>query len=331
MSPADGTPNDAAKPAVQGAPAPQGSLSSGQGLRPMRRQDTPRRLKNGIRFRRREGLEMLPWPADAWSALLFEGVGDATREEGLDYARAGQTAFLQITPAGIEASVQGRMARPYTVRIACETLAPSDWDRVVSVMAREAIYSAKLLAGEMPPLIEQSFGAVGRHLVPTEAKSIVRSCSHCHVEGTTAPCKHIACVAALVVERLAADPLMAFTLRGLDGQRLLERLQEARAIATRGVARAHSTPPAAEQVPEAMPLDRCLANFWRPSRSAAESDAAGEQPIPHALLRRLGQSPLQGKFPLVGLLASIYDSVAAHGRELRERETPAPPPPSDDA
>jgi hypothetical protein len=41
----------------------------------------------------------------------------------------------------------------------------------------------------------------------------------------------------------------------------------------------------------------------------------------HALLRRLGQSPLQGKFPLVGLLASIYDSMAARGRELRERES----------
>ena len=41
---------------------------------------------------------------------------------------------------------------------------------------------------------------------------------------------------------------------------------------------------------------------------------------PHALLRRLGQSPLQGKFPLVGLLASIYDSMAARGRELRDRD-----------
>jgi hypothetical protein len=39
---------------------------------------------------------------------------------------------------------------------------------------------------------------------------------------------------------------------------------------------------------------------------------------PHALLRRLGQSPLQGKFPLVGLLASIYDSIAEDGRKLRE-------------
>jgi len=39
---------------------------------------------------------------------------------------------------------------------------------------------------------------------------------------------------------------------------------------------------------------------------------------PHALLRRRGPTPLQGKFPLVGLLASIYDSIAEHGRKLRD-------------
>jgi uncharacterized Zn finger protein len=126
------------------------------------------------------------------------------------------------------------------------------------------------------------------------------------------------CVASLVLERLAGDPLLAFTLRGLDGQRLLERLQEARAIATRGVARAHSTPPAADAAPEAMPLERALENFWRPGREINEMPSETEPFAPHALLRRLGQSPLQGKFPLVGLLASIYDSIAENGRKLRD-------------
>jgi uncharacterized Zn finger protein len=313
--------SDANGPAPEGAGAqPQqlplrtGALSSQAPLRPMRRQDTPRRLKNGIRFRRREGLEALPWPAEPWSALLFAGVSDAVKEEGLDYARAGQTAMLQITPAGVEATVQGRAPRPYSVRIAAETLSPADWERVVAIMAREAVYSAKLLAGEMPPLVEQPFAAIGRNLVPAGAASLERTCT-C---GLPAPCKHVACVGALLVERIAGDPLLAFTLRGLDGQRLLERLQEARAIATRGVARAHSTPPAAEAAPEAAPLDRCLEQFWRPGRQIDEMPSQAEPFAPHALLRRLGQSPLQGKFPLVGLLASIYDSLAEDGRRLRE-------------
>jgi uncharacterized Zn finger protein len=305
-------------------PEPTPALARNSGFnagpgRPTRRQDGPRRLKNGIRLRRREGLEFLAWPADAWANLLLDGVADTVRAEGLDYARAGQTASLQITAAGIEATVQGRPSRPYVVRIAPEVLAPADWERVVAIMAREAVYSAKLLAGEMPPLVEQPFVSLGKHLVPTNPATVTRTCT-CTLPS---PCKHVACAAALVIERIAGDPLLAFTLRGLDGQRLLERLQEARAIATRGVARAHSTPPAVELAPEALPLDRCLDSFWRPGRQLDESPTETEPFAPHALLRRLGPSPLQGKFPLVGLLASIYDSIAQEGRTLRDESDAA--------
>ncbi len=309
-----------------GAPRPtsqfarNSNFNTGPG-RPMRRPDTPRRLKNGIRLRRREGIEMLSWPADAWSALLLAGIDAAVQTEALDYARAGQTASLQITPAGVEATVQGRQPRPYTVRIAAEALSPADWDRVVAIMAREAVYSAKLLAGEMPPLVEQPFHSLGKHLVPVDAATLKRTCT-CDLP---APCKHVACVAALLIERLAGDPLLAFTLRGLDGQRLLERLQEARAIATRGVARAHSTPPTVDAAPEALPLERCLDSFWRPGRQVQEMPSESEPFAPHALLRRLGPTPLQGKFPLVGLLASIYDTLAEHGRRLRDEETEVDP------
>jgi uncharacterized Zn finger protein len=322
--PANPAANPATNPATNPAATPSPfarntSFNSGPGVRPMRRPDTPRRLKNGIRLRRREGVELLAWPADAWSTLLLAGVEDTVKTEALDYARAGQTATLQITSSGIEATVQGRASRPYTVRFEPETLSTLDWDRVVAIMAREAVYSAKLLAGEMPPLVEQPFASLGKQLIPTDPALVKRSCT-CELPS---PCKHIGCVAALALERLAGDPLLAFTLRGLDGQRLLERLQEARAIATRGLARAHSTPPVVEGAPEPAPLDRSLENFWRPGRQIDEMPPETEPFAPHALLRRLGQSPLQGKFPLVGLLASIYDSMAARGRELREREAEA--------
>ena len=315
MSPTDGT------QAPIGAPgsgplqfARNNTFNTGPGARPMRRQEGPRRLKNGIRLRRREGIDQLLWPADAWATLLLHDIAEAARNEGLEYARAGQTASLQITPAGIEGSVQGRLPRPYVVTITADSLGALDWDRVIAIMAREAVYSAKLLAGEMPPLVEQPFASLGKQLVPTEPNSLKRTCT-CDLPY---PCKHIACIAALVIERLAGDPLLCFTLRGLDGQRLLERLQEARAIATRGLARAHSTPPAAEAAPEALPLERCLENFWRPGRQIDVMPSETEPFAPHALLRRLGQSPLQGKFPLVGLLASIYDSIAEDGRKLRD-------------
>jgi len=321
-APSVAAPGTAAPAVAAPTPSPfarNPSFNTGPGVRPMRRPDTPRRLKNGLRLRRREGIELLAWPADAWSTLLLSGIDDTVKAEALDYARAGQAATLQITAAGVEATVQGRASRPYTVRFEPETLSTLDWDRVVAIMAREAVYSAKLLAGEMPPLVEQPFASLGRQLIPTTPSAVKRTCT-CDLPN---PCKHIGCVAALVLERISGDPLLAFTLRGLDGQRLLERLQEARAIATRGLARAHSTPPVVEMAPEPAPLERSLENFWRPGRQIDEMPAETEPFAAHALLRRLGQSPLQGKFPLVGLLASIYDSMAARGRELREREAEA--------
>ncbi|MBI1304281.1 MAG: hypothetical protein GC172_10925 [Phycisphaera sp.] len=316
-------PAEVAPGAAPAAPNPfarNSTFNAGPGVRQMRRPDTPRRLKNGIRLRRREGIDLLSWPADAWCGILLDGIVDGVKAEALDYARAGQVASLQITPAGIEATVQGRASRPYAVRIAPVAISAADWDRVVSIMAREAVYSAKLLAGEMPPLVEQPFVSLGQQLVPTDPATVTRTCT-CDLPK---PCKHIGCVGALVTERLSGDPLLAFTLRGLDGQRLLERLQEARAIATRGVARAHSTPPAVERAPEAQPLERCIDSFWRPGRQIDALSDETEPFAPHALLRRLGQSPLQGKFPLVGLLASIYDSIAARGRELKDRAADAP-------
>ena len=59
-----------------------------------------------------------------------------------------------------------------------------------------------------------------------------------------------------------------------------------------------------------------MADFWRPGTALDEpaSGDAGEH-VPHALLRRMGPSPMGGRFPMVGLLASIYDSVRARTEE----------------
>jgi uncharacterized Zn finger protein len=315
-----------------------------------RRGDGPRRLKNGIRFRRKDGLERLSWPAAAWHARLDGRFDSGVRVEALDYARAGQVATLAITPGGIEAVVQGRAARPYRVQIDVSTLAAAQWDRLLSIMAAEAIWSAKLLSGELPTGVEALFRSLDVTLIPERDEEITVRCTcPCFAEVGGA-CKHVAAVWALAVERIEADPLLSFTLRGLDGQRLLERLQEARAIATRGVSRAHSSPPLAESTPPPPPVERSLQEFWRAGRRIVELDElVPEEFVPHALLRRLGPSPFQAganravhapaapakgqtapipaastqpvsKFPLVGLLASIYDSIAEAGRKLRDGE-----------
>ncbi len=326
------------------------------GMRHQRRNEGPRRIKNGLRFRRKEGIDNLPWPASAWLQRIDARVDATMRVESLDYARAGQTASLAVTPGLVDAVIQGRAARPYRTRIEVQILSPSEWDRIVAIMAAEAIWSAKLLSGELPIGVESLFRSLGRTLVPERDDELSFSCTcACFPDLGGLPCKHVMIAWAMVIERLEADPLLSFTLRGLDGQRLLERLQEARAIATRGVSRAHSTPPIAEAAPALLPVERCLLDFWKPGRRLNEIDeTAPEEHVPHALLKRLGPSPFQAganraihappapargmpalpppvansnqptsKFPLVGLLASIYDSIAQAGRKLREADDEA--------
>jgi hypothetical protein len=106
----------------------------------------------------------------------------------------------------------------------------------------------------------------------------------------------------------------------MPAPRLLDRLRHARTLQARGVAAAHADPMIPESQADPLPLEACVDEFWRPGpRLTLLQDAPPPQHVSHALLRRLGPSPLNGKFPLVGLLASIYDSVSSHALRLRDR------------
>ena len=279
--------------------------NEGFSIRPSQKKlEQPRRVRHGIKFRRKLGLEGLPWHAAAFVAAVEEGIRPDAKVLGMEYALAGQVANYTVSAGVVEATVQGRVAKPYQVRIAVKPLSREEWDTVVSRMATEAVFAARLLTGEVPEAIEGCFSAAGRSLLPREGDGVQATCD-C---GLPQPCKHAAAAAYLLAERIEVDPVVLFALRGLDGELLLERLQEQRTLQTSGVSQAHS---AAEAETDGLPpLEQCVSDFWRPG-TALDEPAGGEagEHVPHALLRRMGPSPMGGKFPMVGLLASIYDSV----------------------
>ena len=120
------------------------------------------------------------------------------------------------------------------------------------------------------------------------------------------------CSVEYLVERLVDAPTSVFALRGLAPEPLLDRLRQARTIHTRGVALAHAEPVPQGARDEPIPLEMTVEDFWR--THGHSDDAPPPEHVPHAILRRLGPSPLNGKFPLSGLLASIYDQVASYAR-----------------
>ncbi len=298
-----------------------------------RRYEGPRRVRHGLKVRRRME-EPLPYPADCWRLALEAPIDPLVRAAGLEYAKAGQIVTFSVlqpdrpgqpreeesktSPKGlrtrIEAAVQGRSARPYLTVIEIPAWSRDQWTRTIESMAREAIYSAKLLSGEIPPGIDALCIGLGAGLVPLLNEQYEYTCTCVEPK----PCKHHAASILLLSERLADAPLMAFDLRGLSHETVVARLQEARSLHTHGRSTAHGSVATKVAV---RPFETCLEDFWRPGPQLDEFDAlAPPAHVAHALLRRLGPSPLQGKFPLVGLLASIYESVRNDAIRVRTGE-----------
>jgi uncharacterized Zn finger protein len=277
--------------------------------------DGPRRVRNGVKLRSRAGVPSSPL-SDRLVALMERRFSINEMEEGLRYARLGQTVALEVVEGALIAKVQGTRAKPYDVRLEFGAFDAAQWERIIGLMASEAVYLVKLLAKELPDGIDDLLGSIDLELLPGDADGLGVECT-CRRKN---PCRHGAAIGYLLAERLADDPLEVFALRGMAAPRLLDRLRHARTLRSRGVAAAHADPMIPESQAEPEPLEGCVDEFWRPGPRLAElQEAPPPQHVSHALLRRLGPSPLDGKFPLVGLLASIYDSVSSAALRLRDR------------
>jgi uncharacterized Zn finger protein len=235
----------------------------------------PRRVEGGIKARSRRGQIGEMWWSQRFIAML-EALGMGPRlGRGRAYARAGQVLDLAVAPGMVSARVQGSRARPYRVRIGLDRFAEADWALVESALAARALYSAKLLAGELPHSVEEVFASCGLSLFPSGAAELKLSCS---CPDWAVPCKHIAATFYLLAEAFDRDPFLVLAWRGRERDELLARLRRLRALTgvagaagsadggpDRGAIGMIADPPLAEQ------LDR----FWSPRGDLAASRRRG--------------------------------------------------------
>src|SRR6266508_1999401 len=255
----------------------------------------PRRVEGGIKARSRRGQIGESWWSGRFVAIL-ESLGMGPRlGRGRAYARAGQVLDLGVTAGTVSARVQGSRARPYRVSIGLGRFGEADWARVESALAARALYSAKLLAGEMPLQIEEVFSSCGLSLFPERAQDLAMSCS---CPDWAVPCKHIAATFYLLAEAFDADPFLILAWRG--------RARDDR------FALAVEDPPLAEQ------LDR----FWASRGDLAAARAPAAQAVaPDVLVRQLDPSPIELRGRDLGaLLAPAYHAMAASVRRGAEAE-----------
>src|SRR3972149_11915060 len=126
----------------------------------------PRRVKGGIKAQSRRGAFGESWWAKRWIGVLESFNIGARLGRGRSYARKGQVLSIRVEQGKVNAEVQGSRPKPYKVSIQVKTLSAEDWKKVADALSKQALFTAKLLAGEMPDNIEEGFEAAKVSLFP---------------------------------------------------------------------------------------------------------------------------------------------------------------------
>jgi uncharacterized Zn finger protein len=185
----------------------------------------PRRVSGGITTRSTRGAIGSSWWSRRFIDALEAFAAGNRLTRGRSYARQGQVLSLDLVPGRVRAQVQGSRVRPYTVQLKVQPFTELAWTKVEIALAEQAIYSARLLAGEMPEDIEEVFAAAGAPLFPTRAGDLEMSCT---CPDWEVPCKHLAATIYLLGERFDTDPFEILTWRGRNREALLTRLRALR-------------------------------------------------------------------------------------------------------
>jgi uncharacterized Zn finger protein len=275
-----------------------------------------RKVKGGIRAQTKRGAFGKSWWAKRWLAVLESLQVGGRLERGRAYARKGQVMDLTIEEGLVRARVQGSRPKPYDVTIRVVPLTRAEWQRVAKVLAREVVFLARLLAGEMPADIERAFERAKVSLFPARMRDLETDCS-CPDESN--PCKHIAAVYYLLGEEFDRDPFLIFRLRGMTREELLRVLEEMEAATHPSVrAAAPAVASASSAVDGSGPLGEPNPSFWRagPVPDDELPDPLGKETT-GALLLRLGAFPFwRGVEPLTDALQPVYERAAAAALEV---------------
>ena len=268
-------------------------------------------VEDGIKARTKRGQFGKNWWAQRWIAVLQTFGWSNRLQRGRTYARKGQVLNIDVRPGRVNARVQGSRRKPYSVRIEIAPLSGKQWERAIDAMAGQALFAAQLLAGEMPPEIEEAFEAAGVSLFPT-SDDVGMSCS---CPDWAVPCKHIAAVYYLLGEEFDRDPFLLFTLRGRTREQVMEALRARRAAAAPLVEEAA---PGEEPEPQAEPLEETLPRFWELRRGLGGFRVTiAPPPVETALLKRLGPPPFSRRpEAFVGVLTLAYATVTERALAL---------------
>jgi uncharacterized Zn finger protein len=263
----------------------------------------PRKARGGIKAHSSEGGEFgKNWWAKRWLLAMERLMDGARLQRGRRYARMGQVLSMNESNGGLVARVQGSRPAPYKVTIRLEPLSDEQWEKVLDVLVERAIFSAQLLAGEMPANIEEIFSAAEVSLFPTRGGDLLTECS---CPDWANPCKHIAATHYILGDRFDEDPFLLFRMRGRSQEQILQALRQRRA----GQEEPEEEQPHPQEEPH--PLEEGMLNFWGMGHSIDNFAVNVQAPmIPLPLLQRLGEPDFARQHPLQTILKPAYEAIS---------------------
>jgi uncharacterized Zn finger protein len=289
----------------------------------------PIAVEGGVKARSKRGAIGEQWWSRRFIAVLESyGAGMSGRlQRGKNYARRGQVLEFSLAAGKVAARVQGSRPQPYRVTITVAPLTTVQWQEVESRLAAQALFRARLLAGEMPAEIEQVFADAGTPLFPASGRDLAMDCN-CPDWGV--PCKHLAAVCYVLAEAFDDDPFAMLAWRGRTRAELLTALRGKGTGRAAGLAPPDSPARRLEADSPALAvlsdltgpaLEESLADFWSPGLSQARLRAVPPSPAtPPDLVLRVCDPPeveVRGQ-RLDDLLAPAYSRLAG------EQDDPPP-------
>jgi uncharacterized Zn finger protein len=272
----------------------------------------PIQVEGGIKARSARGSIGESWWSQRFIAVLESFALGTRLTRGRSYARKGQVLSLEIKPGLVTASVQGSRPKPYAVKVKLAPYSKQVWAKVEAHLAEQALYSAQLLAGEMPAEIEEVFGSAGAPLFPGALRDLDMSCN---CPDFAVPCKHLAATFYLLAERFDADPFEILHWRGRERDELLTRLRQLRSggEVARATVRAEEGGPtvgasAALAELASPPLTEEMERYWLPPVPLPHQPATLDTE-PDLLLRQLSTpGPTLGGPQLADELRRAYQN-----------------------
>ncbi len=165
------------------------------------------------------------WWVIRWLELLDSYRFKKRLERARNYAREGHVLSIDFSGSQVLAKVQGTEMEPYQVSLSLAPFTDEDWDYIIQSLSKKAIFSAQLLAGQMPKNIEKVFTENGLSIFPFTLSDVH---SRCTCPDKANPCKHIGAIYYQLAERFSEDPFIIFQLRGRSKTQILECLRNLR-------------------------------------------------------------------------------------------------------